>query len=275
MADWAVPNGIGDFRAPSAVASTSSGTTVTTGGSAHTKGSWAEITASTPINADAVIVVLRGASGADTLTDIAVGASGSETVIFENLYHGNGTSPSIGHGATYSIPASIPAGTRISARSQGHAASQSLKVDLYLMKGGVAFPSARGRVTAYGANTADSGGVVLNPGGTAHTKSVYKEITASTVNPITSLIAAFPLVGDPSNANADYLVDVAVGAAGSEVVVVGDFHFASASIGNAHHPMVTPTFQVAIPAGTRIAVRAQCSIATADSEFDVIIYGVD
>lgn len=275
MADWAVPNGIGDFRAPSAVASTSSGTTVTTGGSAHTKGSWAEITASTPINADAVIVVLRGASGADTLTDIAVGASGSETVIFENLYHGNGTSPSIGHGATYTIPVSIPAGTRISARSQGHAASQNLKVDLYLMKGGAAFPSARGRVTAYGANTADSGGTLVDPGATANTKGAYKEISASTANPVAAMIAAFPLVGDATGANADYLVDVAVGAAGSEVVVIGDFHFASCSTGNAHHPIATPTFQVSIPAGTRIAVRAQCSISTADRDIDVIIYGID
>lgn len=274
MADWAAPGGIGDFRAPAAVASTSGGTPVVTGGSAHTKGSWTEIVASTPMNADMVVVVIRGASGADTLTDFAIGAAGSETVIFPNLYAGSGATPSLGHAAIYTIPVGIPAGTRISARSQGHATGQSLKVDLYLMNGGVAFPAAGGAVVTYGANTADSGGVLIDPGASANTKGAYSEITSATSGPLKALIVAFPLVGDGSATAADYLVDVAIGAAGSEVAIIKDFHFASHNVGNAHYPMTTPTFPVAIPSGTRISVRAQCSITGADRDFDAIVYGV-
>lgn len=275
MADWAAPNGIGDFRAPSAVASTSSGTVVTTGGSAHTKGSWTQITASSAVDADAVIVMIRGASGADTLTDIAVGASGSEVVVCSNLYEGAGSIPAFAHGATYVIPLQIPAGTRISARSQGHVSSQGLKVDLYLMKGGVAFPSACGRLTPYGANTADSGGVQIDPGTTANTKGAYSEITSSTSNPIKALIAAFPLVGDGTRSDCDWMVDIAVGAAGSEVPLISNFHLMCAATGNSHYPQASPTIPVAIPSGTRIAVRAQCSITTSDRLFDAIIYGID
>lgn len=105
---------------------TSLGTQVDPGATAHTKGSYAQISASTTYDIGAVAIIIDNqatlAAGA-VLFDLAVGAAASEKNIFQNipftLGNGNvGTS-----GGFYGNPVSfkrcnIPAGTRLSARAQ-------------------------------------------------------------------------------------------------------------------------------------------------------------
>lgn len=66
-----------------------------------------------------------------------------------------------------------------------------------------------------------------------------------------------------SAANRTYAVDIGVGAAGSEVVIIPDLIGSSAaaygSVGGGHHYY----FPIFIPAGSRVAVRAQGSVVTA------------
>jgi hypothetical protein len=71
-----------------------------------------------------------------------------------------------------------------------------------------------------------------------------------------------------------WLVDFAIGGAGSEKIVIPDFlvrgHVSSDDV----YPMWSPFMPMAIPAGTRIAARAQCSITDAtDRLIEVMMYG--
>lgn len=113
------------------------GTTVTAGGTAHTKGSWAELIASTGADAEGVYVkvVDVAASGVATsmLLDIGTGAAASETVLLPDLLVGYaGEDQSMGRG--YFFPVSIASGTRISARCQSVNASDTAIVGVWLVQ---------------------------------------------------------------------------------------------------------------------------------------------
>ena len=113
----------------SIAAYTSGGTSVPFSATANTKGAYTQLTAATAFDAMAVLikVVYGNNTGPDTAVavDIAVGASGSEVVVVPNLNLNDGPS-----GTTYStmvmyslIPLTIPAGTRVSARSASNGTS--------------------------------------------------------------------------------------------------------------------------------------------------------
>ena len=125
---WPLPTGTVRLHNRPTAASTAL-TDVTTGGSAHTKGSWAQLAAATVDDTDAVVLRLGGhtTSGvaSPALLDIGVGAAGSEQVLVENLDLGNHTFRSFLH-----LPVIIPAGSRVAARVQGARASTAIGVGL-------------------------------------------------------------------------------------------------------------------------------------------------
>jgi hypothetical protein len=256
-----------------AVDTTVSSGTLLTGGTANVKGSYVELIASTAFHASWMLVSFSRtvSSSAEFLLDIAVGAAASEQVIVNNLYASGLSSLYF----NYMFPVSIPPGTRISARIQD-GASGTGRVNVALI-GNSLLPSASyGRLTTYGANTADSGGVSIDPGGTLNTKGAYSEIVASTTNRIRGLIIAIGAQGNNARTDALWLFDVAIGAAGSEQIIISDLPISCVAAGDAVSPGVFPIIPISIPEGTRVAVRAQCSIIdAADRLFDVILYGVD
>lgn len=91
--------------------------------------------------------------------------------------------------------------------------------------------------------------------GAANTKGAYTQVVASTP------FASSRVYLTPEYHSAAWrfvLVDVATGAAGAETVLVPNLVFVS----NANNDVVRPElvrFPVAIPAGTRVTVRAQCT----------------
>lgn len=272
MADWTLIGGANDTRAVGLTAGTTRGTLVTAG-AANTKGAYAQLTASSPIDCDAFIVTVQEISGADCLIDIAVGGAGSEQIICANLHHINGTFES---GLNYFVPIPIPIATRIAARSQTIPGASVQALGVHLIKGGHIYPSPMGRMTTYGANTADSGGVSIDPGAAANTKGAYSEITSSTTNPIKGFILAVGTAGNVALSTGNWFVDVAVGGAGSEVVILPDWYLRSTASADGILPAVSPIFPIEIPASTRIAVRAQSTITDAtDRLFDAFIYGLD
>lgn len=271
--DWstlgaAVLNTVGE------VASASEGTNVTPNATANTKGSWTEIVASTPQQADGIWVIAGFVGIADYLLSIAVGASGSEQTIIDNLYL-NGASGGNGETNAYFFPIHIPAGTRIAAQSQASAASMSsVRLEIILLTYDFLQTAPLSRVTTYGAAPADSGGVSVDPGGTAHTKGAYSEIVASAAAPLRRLLVLFGNQANAARTTCKWLVDIAIGAGGSETIVVADL-FVHGSGFELLFPQAV-SFPVSIPAGSRLAVRAQCNITDAtDRLFDVILYGVD
>lgn len=99
-----------------------SGTTVDPGGTAHTKGSWTELVASSSDTIKGFWIhiglnenTILGATST-TFTDIGIGAAASEQVIVPDHYSLATQSEDATNSVFYDIE--IPAGTRISARSQ-------------------------------------------------------------------------------------------------------------------------------------------------------------
>ena len=248
----------------------STGVSLTTG-AANTKGSYAELAASTAYNAQGFFVTAGKASdtATDTRIDIAIGAAASEQIIINNLF-GSGKND---RALRYYFPIQIPAGSRIAARAQSVSATTTSRIGLTLC---AKHPNgySKGSVTTYGANTADSGGVSVDPGAVLNTKGAYSEIVASTTYDHDSFILAISEQNNYVRTSSSYLFDIAVGAAGSEVVVVPDQIMFQAAGGDTFDP---PVFELpfAAPAGSRIAIRAQANTTDAtDRTFDVILYGI-
>lgn len=290
MSDWALSSG---FRAETfgTLGALPSGTTVTSGATAHTKGPWTQIAAATSFDAAAILLQID-LQYQDTLylIDIGIGGSGSEQVIIPNLM----MSQSAPVFNALVIPINIPAGSRIAARSQDNFGSSTSYVAVTLLAGGWANPTPLNTVTAYGPNTATSNGVIADAGATANTKGVWAQITAST----TSAIKALMLSGSraaPGTAitnTYDQLVDIGVGGAGSEQIILPNLRFnASVMTGGVVTPYTAgsatltglgtlfprwiPPIPCDIPAGVRLAVRQQSTTTNAtDRTSAYAIYGL-
>lgn len=247
-------------------------TFVSAGASANTKGSYQELIGSTPFDVSGFMMhPRRGSMNGDSLLDIAIGGAGSEQVILANMllyYH------SIRFGHSIYVPLTIPKGTRIAFRLQSTHASATIGMVLTLFGGGAIRGSGLQRASTWGANTGDSGGVQVDPGGTAHTKGSYSEITGSTGHHVDWLLV---FRGNQAN-NADtvgaYLFDIAIGAGGSEQVIVPDIPFVTGS-GTEQPAPALWSFPCSIPAGSRIAIRAQSSVTDATDRLkDYVVVGL-
>ena len=251
-------------------------TAITPSTSANTKGSWVEFDASTPFpTKDLSVSMGRGQTSNQWLLDVGIGAEGSEVVLIANLMQQQGPD---GREATfvYHFPLWIPSGTRLSVRGQiNEADSGGFNHTITLSSGGFPGPAGFSRSTTYGAATGDSGGTQVDPGGTANTKAAWAQLTGSS-NAVRWLIVAVGLQANTAPASAKWVIDIGVGAATSEVVLIPDLiGYVAVNAGVNITPAVW-SFPVSIPSGTRIAARAACDINDAtDRLIDVIVYGVE
>lgn len=242
-----------------------------TPGEDDVKTAYVEVFASTIAQSNALwFQSVSGYSG-NYLVDIAVGGAGSEQVIVENIYWG--CSGSRNNGGGLYIPVTIPQGSRISLRCQQHkAVNWGGQFAVSYLVGG--FMQGFSSVSTYGANTADSGGVSVDPGTSADTKGSWVEVTSS-CNEVKALALCVGGADDTSRSSCYWYFDIGVGGAGSEVVVVSDISVGLGANVDAPLPNMWGFWPIAIPSGTRIAVRAACSITTAsDRLLDVVLYGI-
>jgi hypothetical protein len=275
MADWTTIEGCRQ-KAEGLDTANSRGVTVTAAASTNTKGAWAVLAASTAEDCDILIVTINraGTSNADYLVDIGVGGAGVEQVVVANLLGSNSGTGSL-FGVDCVLPISIPAATRLTARCQSTTLSAQTRVSCSMQLSGLAASEERSRATTYGANTADSGATSIDPGATINTKGAWTQITSSTTSDLSALVLGFGNQVNAVRTDCTWLVDVGVGTAGSEVVIIADMLVQAEAADDALSPAFSPTFPVSIPASSALSVRAQCSINDAtDRLFDVALYGV-
>lgn len=174
--------------------SSTQGTTITAGAGSNNKGAFSggQLIASTAADCYGMFIRIGGTSASNTdtsmLLDIGIGASGSETVLINNLNCGYVKGPwaaDTGCPATYFFPIFVPSGTRISARGQSAQAADTVQVMMVLY----GMPSTAGafvgqRVTTYGADTATSKGQNATSSTGTNAYGTAVQITASTTNPI-------------------------------------------------------------------------------------------
>jgi hypothetical protein len=240
------------------VGPTATSTTVTSNASANTKGSYTEIIASADFTANGVWIEFPAILLANRtfLVDIATGAAASESVVIPNLMVETNNNNSIhGHYAVF-FPLAVASGARVAARCQDSTGSGTISVAITLVAAGDVPGCAA--FTAYGVNTATSLGTSVDPGGTINTKGAYSEITSSLSAIAQYAVLLFSGGGNTAVQSFQWAVDLATGAAASEVVLVPDLRTSASNSASAIQPKYYG-FPIYIAASTRVAVRASCN----------------
>jgi hypothetical protein len=229
----------------------SSAVTVTADATAHTKGAWSQLIASTSANIDTLFVQVTdiGVSNTNTATllDLAIGASGSEVAFVSNIGVG-GAGPVIAatNGIIFVLPIKIPSGSRIAARTQAVIGGDTAIVTIRGYSTG-SYNSAPTELDSLGTSTATSAGTGIAA------QNTYAQIIAST----TQAYRGFVFVGSAGSSTGNVNLDVTVGsgASGSEVEI-GDFKFRTNSSEQTNHFPINPLASGAsIPSGSRLAVK--------------------
>lgn len=239
---------------------TAAGLTVTAPGSTNTKGAYSEVVSSLGFTSNRVEINTQFtvAASRQLLIDLATGAAASEVVrVPDLLAEGSNTSTSFNDGQ-YVAPLAVASGVRVAVRyAINNLTSANLRLSVTLIAAG-SQPGIQ-TFTAIGADTSDSGGTQVDPGGTANTKGAYSQIVASSAAIYQTLMLVLTLKGNTSVTSTDWAVDVATGAAASEVVLIPDLRFSTGGTVNMMSPRSSSCLTY-IAASTRYAVRASCGI---------------
>jgi hypothetical protein len=230
----------------------------TASATAHTKGAWAQLIASTAAEAGLMMIRAESVSTAATetsmLLDIGVGASGSETPIMENLAIGGASaSSSASNGLLAPLPVRIPSGSRVSCRIQALIPSDTCTVSatLFAVNARQMLPTS---VDVIGTDTATSRGTAF-----AGALNAWTQITASTSQRYRALFAVPSVIGtDIISFNRD--LEIAIGPAGSEVEI-GRVYVDFRNTESVFHDSRFFYAPIAcdIPAGSRLSVRTPVS----------------
>jgi hypothetical protein len=242
---------------------------------ANTKGSYVEIDASTPHDSEGLIIEFAGLSYAsDNLFDIAIGAISSEIDIISNILISQTASFQISR--RFEFPLKIKAGTRISGRSQGISAlANNFRISVHLLRGSWSYSRGFAVCDTYGANTGDSGGIVVDPGATPDTKSAWEEISSGISRDIKGFILCIGNrnIATRPSASSYWNVDVGVGAEGSEEIIFPDWMLCTYSGSDLLLPCFTPFIPIHLLSGSRISVRVASDVTDATYRLiDVVIY---
>lgn len=255
-----------DFRLQDGLTAEDSGPTATstltpvpTPATANTKSAWVQLIASTARDYDLMVVDIQGVAQTSVVTysalvDIGIGAAGSEGVILPNLWAPNRYT--VNEPYVYQIPICVPSGQRIAARAQSAAANQTVNVSCGLFGEGFASPEGLGTTVGCNSNTANSLTTILSAPASTNTKSAWTQLTGSL-----PLNASGVVVAVASMHTVPQFVDIGIGAAGSEIVVVPNIAMSGASAANITL-MRTLTLPLTLPYNTRVAARYQASSIT-------------
>jgi hypothetical protein len=271
MGDWGV-EGSHVYETVGANTTTTRGTTVSSAAGLNTKGSYAELTAATVRDWVGFWVSFsqEDTASVESLLDIAIGAGGSEQVLVGEIPRsGKEANPSLSY-----FPLSIGAGTRIAVRSQDNVAGvQDSSILLVGVSRNWSDSVGFSVVETVGALTASSNGVSVDAGGVAHTKGAYQQLIASTIRDYTTIV--LHLNGeDVTLGFSDFLFDLAIGAGGSEQILLADVYVAADAISDSKNA-ISFTFPMEIAAGTRIAMRCQTNeTAAGQRQIRTVLHGL-
>lgn len=275
---WTLPTA-NKARGVSRTSSSVSYTSVVTSSSANTKGSWAQVTASCPINTSTLFIRGNGFNStgvaSPALMDIAIGASGQEQIVLANL--------DVGFSATnayWVIPVNIPAGQRIAYRIQSPRTSVTFQTVTDYIGEIDTIGGAAGVVkwSTYGADTTNSRGTAITPGNSGTMGSWVQIGTAD--NDHCYWIARADMGANAATTAINYRCQLAWGpnttaaslcvTNGTHLELPNTFALTTAEILNQYQYDYDPTY-MPVPADTPIWVRATGS-GTAQTIY-VIVHG--
>lgn len=242
---------------------TNGGTSVT--GAAGAYGSWTQIISATAYDIDwlDIYVVNTTGGGIRTQCDIGIGAAASEVVIANALFNSTGSvfPPSI-----YRAPLSIPAGSRIAARTYNSGGTSASYVALTGYSG--AFTQMDGCAGLDAIGISGTAPTAVASSGSNATKGSWVQLTASTSRDYMGLIFG----GYASAVAGAFCGDIGIGGSGSEQIIVPNLQIPAVGVGGNIYGICSPYF-VAIPAGTRIAARVSVGTGAAKTA-NLCCYGI-
>ena len=257
--------------------STTQATSIPDSNTPHTKGSWTELTASLARTCAGFWFNLNNnVSGPDQLLmDIGVGASGSEQVILSNVYLKWGGSHDLGE-YVY-IPLTIPAGTRVTARCQTRQAISTSDpwCEIIFEAKGLICDQGLSTSETFGATTSNTTGVVIDTGATPHAKGAWVQLTSGLGRDARALVLCVAMDMDNSTLTTRWLIDIAVGASGSEQIILPNILFSldGSGVGQMRPGFYGP-IPVEIKAGTRIAARGQATATISQTQRSFQVVGI-
>lgn len=252
-----------------ACTSTSNTTTISSATTANTKGSYTQLIASTNSDATWMTVILDGAeaagSGLNISVDIAVGASGSEKIIVDNLYYSLVNSITT-YEATYSFPCAIPKGTAISARCQDTLSKQIINAEIILFDSPYFMIEGCGGADSIGFNAGNTTGTPITANNT------WIQLTSSTTRDYNALMVTYGLLAYAATGvnlgNSQF--NIGVGSAGNEKILIPNIPYLASIV----QPTYTySTYYTYIPKGTRLCASVNAA-ANATTGPDIILYGI-
>ena len=260
---WYEDNSINSFIQSAAI-------NVTTGSTAHVKGSWTQLIASTSANASMLLLninsISASATNSATLLDIGTGASTFETVVIPNVAVGGAGSG----GIWIPIPLKIPSGTRLAVRAQSARTSVTFRCDPYLYDCGdyATAPTSYGAADVMTPDTSTSQGISFSGA-----SGTWVEAIASTDKAYRGVILVAS-THDTDIASISPTLDVGVGANLSEVSFGALLHSYLNSESSRMLAPILPPFGrgSVIPAGSRLAVRH--NIAANPSKYGFCLIGI-
>lgn len=207
---------------------------------------------------------------------IYTGGSGSEQILVDDVItqSTNNSDTDAADGAHF--PLFVPKGTRISVAIRDNDGSTS--VGRFTIQGhSKTWTSGGGGHRGTLRAGFVSGGTMapmVDPGSSSNTKGAYTEL----VDPTLGDVAGFNVyvTNNDNFSSSDYfwLVDIAVGAVGSEKVIVSNISIFSNTSADKMRPQSLGPFWVPIPKGSRVSARAQCSgTGTTDRKFGIVVRG--
>lgn len=252
------------------------GVQVTAGGSAHTKGSWVEERASLEHDAFGFWLFQGGGgSNGDYLYDMSIGTN----VIINNLI---ASLPSYGTAQMYTtgllwVPIFLPKGSQIQFRSQCTTAVATSRIKVHYQFASFYAPVVGNQILTYGANTSDSGGISIDPGGTINTKGTWVEMVSSTPAGIKALALGVGSQNNTISTWATWVVDIGISLDGgtNKYVLIPDLFLHNDDDTDRMFPFWQGFFPINVPAGVKLYIRSACYINDAtDRLFDAVLYAM-
>lgn len=256
-------------------------TTVTPDATAHIKGAWTELIASTTGDADFIMfatgyAVSSNGNTSGMMFDVALGAAGSEAIIASNVTSGGyGIDPflSSGSGRNITLPLRIPKGSRVAVRVQFERASGSnFQFSTQLLRWPTEFGlSSPAKLDTIGDTPASTTGVALST-----TSNTAVQVTASAPNTYQGFVVC--LLSNTGSQGTTYgdTVEIGIGASGAErwQPVGQQWAFYGTeqirSMVGSHEALLVP---IHCPKGARIAARGRGNNQSANAP-RVVLLGV-
>lgn len=255
--------------------SATDGVGCTANASANTKGNWATNSAYKPtFSWNLMRVTLWNANAGDYTVDIGIDDGSSNVFVICPDLRIPGRKIARGGMCHYLLPLHVPEGKQLAFRCQSSTGSNAARVIIAGCSNGIYGAQGYSRMVAL-YTPATSRGVQVDPGASAHNKGAWAQLTSSSSDRVVAVMGAIGHEADTARAaNQTAVVDIGIGAGGSERVLLPDIPFVSETNLDQWMPMTAGPFPCDVPSGTRFAARAQCDVATAgDRLLDFALWG--